>query len=238
MPTRFERLHQRLSDPILTLLTLMLSLLLFVIAPMQAAGVITGNHFGYFFGLVLLPAAFLYSRNLFAVGPISLAIALIVAAALLDVGRSSRIDLYLDSAAWLIAGLALSVVVARAVFGLGRVTYHRVVGAILLYLSIGLVFVALFGFVALSVPDAFTNLATLKGDFAIAGNLIYFSFVTLTTTGYGDIAPLHPYARGLANIEAIIGQIYPATLLARLVTLELAQKRSSLTRSSPRDHGS
>ncbi len=48
-----------------------------------------------------------------------------------------------------------------------------------------------------------------KGDFAIAGDLIYFSFVTLTTTGYGDIAPLHPYARGLANIEAIIGQIYP-----------------------------
>jgi hypothetical protein len=227
MPARFERLHQRLGDPILTLLTLMLSFLLFVIGPMQAAGVITGNYFGYFFGLALLPAAFLYSRNLFAVGPIALAIALVVAAALLDMERFSRIDLYLDSAAWLIAGLALSVVVARAVFGAGRVTYHRIVGAVLLYLNIGLVFVALYGFVALSIPDAFTNLATLKGDFAIAGNLIYFSFVTLTTTGYGDIAPLHPYARSLANVEAIIGQIYPATLLARLVTLELAHERGS-----------
>ena len=222
MTTRFEHLHQRLSDPILTLLTLMLSFLLFVIGPMQTAGVITGNHFGYFFGLVLVPAAFLYSRNLFAAGPIGVAIALVVATALLDVQRFSRIDLYLDSAAWLIAGLALSVVVARAVFGSGRVTYHRVVGAVLLYLIIGLVFVALFGFVALSIPDAFTNLATLEGDFAVAGNLIYFSFVTLTTTGYGDIAPVHPYARSLANVEAIIGQIYPATLLARLVTLELA----------------
>ncbi|HEY2800298.1 MAG TPA: potassium channel family protein [Chthoniobacterales bacterium] len=227
MATRLERLQQRLKDPILTLLTLMLSFLLFVIAPLQAADVVTGNHFGYFFGLALLPAAFLYSRNLFAVAPILLAIALVVAAALLDAGWSSRIDLYLDSAAWLIAGLALSVVVARAVFEPGRVTYHRVVGAVLLYLNIGLIFVALFGFVALSVPDAFTNLATLKGDFAIAGNLIYFSFVTLTTTGYGDIAPLHPYARSLANIEAIIGQIYPATLLARLVTLELAHERRS-----------
>src|SRR6476661_5858960 len=48
------------------------------------------------------------------------------------------------------------------------------------------------------------------------------SFVTLTTIGYGDVVPLHPYARGLANVEAIIGQLYPATLLARLVTLELA----------------
>ena len=112
-------------------------------------------------------------------------------------------------------------------FGPWRITFHRVVGAVLLYLIIGLTFVALYGFVALAAPNAFTNLPALQGDFAVAGNLIYFSFVTLTTTGYGDIAPLHPYARSLANVESIIGQIYPATLLARLVTLELAHERGS-----------
>jgi len=222
---RYRKLHQRLSDPILTLLTLMLSFLLFVIGPMQAAGILSGKQFGYFFALVLIPAAFLYSRNLLVAIPIAISIALVVAAALLEV--SSRIDVYADSAAWLIAGLALSVVVARAVFGAGRVTYHRIVGAVLLYLIMGLVFVALYGFVALAESNAFTNLPALQGDFAIAGNLIYFSFVTLTTTGYGDIAPLHPYARSLANVEAIIGQIYPATLLARLVTLEIGNKGRS-----------
>lgn len=221
----FDRLHKRLSDPLLTALTLMLSFLLFVLGPMQAAGVVTGQHFGYCFALVLLPAAFMYSRSLLIAAPIGVAIALVVTAALLDFERSPRTDLYLDSTAWLIAGVTLSVVVARAVFGPGRITYHRVVGAVLLYLIIGLTFVALYGFVALRAPAAFTNLPTLHGDFAIAGNLIYFSFVTLTTTGYGDIAPLHPYARSLANVEAIIGQIYPATLLARLVTLELAHNR-------------
>jgi Ion channel len=225
MPERLDRLLQRLSDPLLTVLTLMLSFLLFVIGPMQAAGVVTGQHFGYFFGVVLLPAAFLYSRNPFIAVPIGIAIAIVVTAALMDFERSPRSDLYLDSMAWLIAGLALSVVVVRAVFGPGRISYHRVVGAVLLYLTIGLIFVALYGFVALVSPQAFTNLPALHGDFAIAGNLIYFSFVTLTTTGYGDIAPLHPYARSLANVEAIIGQIYPATLLARLVTLELAYER-------------
>ncbi len=221
----FDRLHKRLSDPLLTVLTLMLSFLLFVLGPMQAAGVVTGQHFGYCFALVLLPAAFMYSRSLLIAAPIGVAIALVVTAALLDFERSPRTDLYLNSTAWLIAGVTLSVVVARAVFGPGRITYHRVVGAVLLYLIIGLTFVALYGFVALRAPAAFTNLPTLHGDFAIAGNLIYFSFVTLTTTGYGDIAPLHPYARSLANVEAIIGQIYPATLLARLVTLELAHNR-------------
>jgi hypothetical protein len=228
MPTQeYQHLHDRLSDPILTVLTLMLLFLLFVIGPMQSAGIVTGHHFGYFFGLVLVPAGFLSSRNLLAAGANLVAIVIVIATAVLDLERSPRLDLYLDSTAWLVAGLALIVVVARAVFGPGRITFHRVVGAVLLYLSIGLVFVALYAFVALSVPEAFTNLVTRQGDFAIAGNLIYFSFVTLTTTGYGDIAPLHPFARSLANTEAIIGQIYPATLLARLVTLELSEKGGS-----------
>ncbi|HXB77134.1 MAG TPA: potassium channel family protein [Bradyrhizobium sp.] len=64
-------------------------------------------------------------------------------------------------------------------------------------------------------------------NLAIAANLIYFSFVTLTSVGYGDIIPLHPVARSLANIESIIGQLYPATLLARLVTLELEHRHRS-----------
>jgi hypothetical protein len=49
--------------------------------------------------------------------------------------------------------------------------------------------------------------------------LIYFSFVTLTTVGYGDVTPVHPLARSLALMEGLTGQLYPAILLARLVTL-------------------
>jgi hypothetical protein len=210
-------LRERLSDPLLTALTLLLSILLFVMGPLQAAGVVTKFHFGASFGLILIPAAFLVSASMLAVGAILVAVALIITAAILELPQSATADLYLDVAAWLIAGLVFSAVVGRAVFGPGKVTYHRIVGAIFLYLDIGLIFVALFGFVALLVPNAFTNLAPLSGDFA--DKLIYFSFGTITTTGYGDIVAVHPYARSLANVEAIIGSLYPATLLARLVTL-------------------
>src|ERR1700741_1020245 len=102
MSGHFDRLHQRLSDPLLTVLTLMLSFLLFVLAPMQAAGVVTGQHFGYFFALVLLPAAFLHLREPLVSVPMVVAIGLVVAAALLEFEGSPRTDLYLDSAAWLI----------------------------------------------------------------------------------------------------------------------------------------
>lgn len=54
--------------------------------------------------------------------------------------------------------------------------------------------------------------------------MVYFSFVTLTSVGYGDIVPVNPIARALSNLEAIPGPLYLATLLARLVTLELDQR--------------
>lgn len=55
-------------------------------------------------------------------------------------------------------------------------------------------------------------------------SLAYFSFVTLTTLGYGDITPVHPAARMLAVGEALVGQLYPAILLGRLVTLQISSR--------------
>ena len=218
-------LQERYSDPLLTALTIMLAILLFVVGPLQAAGIVAAHHFGIAFGLVLVAAVFIVSGSAVAVIAILAAVVLIVVATVLRLSQPSAIDIYLDAASWLITGVTLSIVVARAVFAPGKVTYHRVIGAVLLYLSIGLIFVALFCFVALRIPNAFTGLGPLRDNLAVAGNLIYFSFVTLTSVGYGDIVPLHPFARGLANVEAIIGQLYPATLLARLVTLQLEGRR-------------
>jgi hypothetical protein len=214
-------LKRRINDQLLIVLTIVLSLLLFVIGPMQANGVISGTTLGVIFGVVLIPATVMVWGNRMAVAAILVALGLVFVAA---IRQGTLLDRYLDAIAWFIAGLTLSIVVARAIFARGKVTYHRVVGGVLLYLTIGLTFVALFGFLLIVEPNTF-NIPAFEGNFSI-GKLIYFSFVTLTTIGYGDIVPLHPYARGLANIEAIIGQLYPATLLARLVSLELVIRRS------------
>jgi len=98
------------------------------------------------------------------------------------------------------------------------------VGAVLLYLLIALTFMALYLFVGLLIPKAFSGIV-FEDNTALASSLIYFSFVTLTTVGYGDIVPIHPIARTLCNLESIFGQLYPATLLARLVTLEVEGRR-------------
>lgn len=226
LPKR-KNLQERYSDPLLTALTVMLTVLLFAVGPMQAAGLAAAHEFGIAFALVLVAAVFVVSGSLIAFAAALLAVGCVVAATVMRHIHPSEIDILLDASAWLLAGVTLIIVVARAVFAPGQINFHRVIGSILLYLSIGLVFVALFCFVAVFEPNAFTGIGPLHDDLAVAGNLIYFSFVTLTSVGYGDIVPLHPYARGLSNVEAIIGQLYPATLLARLVTLELQGRRKS-----------
>jgi hypothetical protein len=139
------------------------------------AGDVEAHHFGIAFSFVLLAAVFIVSISVVAVGAILLAIGLVVCAGMLRAQHPSDIDIYLDAMAWMILGVTLGIVVARAVFALGRVTFHRVVGAVLLYLCIGLVFVSLYCFVALREPKAFSGLPALHDNLAVAGNLIYLN---------------------------------------------------------------
>jgi hypothetical protein len=141
-------------------------------------------------------------------------------------------NLHLLAAAWLVIAATLGVVVTKAVFGPGYITFHRIVGAVLVYLLVAVGFACLFTFIGLSIDGAFNGI-TFADDRSLANKVFYLSFATLTTTGYGDIVPVHPWARSLCNIEAVFGQLYPATLLARLVTLELGEQREQRQHAEP-----
>ena len=122
----------------------------------------------------------------------------------------------------------LSVIVLLQVFREGPITIHRITGAIAVYLLIGLMWSFLYHFIALQSPEAFklpASLGTYTAD-TLQSNLLYFSFVTLTTLGYGDILAVHPLARMLVMLEALTGQLFPAILLARLVSLEILHRNT------------
>lgn len=224
-PRRFSSLREQYGDPLLTLLTIMLMLVMFVVAPLQAAGLMMFQAFGIVVALTMVVAVLILSGSAIASGVILIALAMNIFVILLRLWREPSVfDLHMAAGAWLIVSLTLGWVVARVAFGPGKVNYHRIIGAVLLYLLIALTFVALYTFVGLTDPNAFTGLV-FEDTPAMASRLIYFSFVTLTTVGYGDIVPVHPLARSLCNLEAIAGQLYPATLLARLVTLEMQHRQ-------------
>jgi hypothetical protein len=214
-------LRRKYSDWLLTLLTALLVLMIFVFAPLQAQGIFAFQGFAIAGLLVVIGGAMIISASPTALALMCVALVANVAVFLLRLRDPPwAYNLHLLAAAWLIIAIILGTIVTGAVFRRGRITYHRIVGAVLLYLLIAVGFAALFAFVGLTIPQAFKGVA-FEDDAALASELFYLSFATLTTTGFGDIVPVHPVARSLCNIEAIVGQLYPATLVARLVTLEL-----------------
>lgn len=215
-----RQLRNERSDWLLTVLTGVLILLIFVFAPLQAVGITAFHLFAIGLSLVIIGSMVIISNSPTALILMSTALVANIAVSLLRLYYPVLFHLHVLAGAWLIIACTLGIVVTRAVFRGGRVTYHRIIGAILLYLLIAVAFATLFLFVGLSDHGAIKGI-TFDDDQSLASALFYMSFVTLTSTGYGDIVPVHPLARSLCNIESVIGQLYPATLLARLVTLEL-----------------
>ncbi|MCI0150160.1 potassium channel family protein [Paraburkholderia sediminicola] len=124
----------------------------------------------------------------------------------------------------------LGAVVGIKVFATGHASFDRILGAVALYILIGIVWAEAHQLVNSHIPAAYAGIAhgNARDDRA---TWLYFSFVTLTTVGYGDVTPVAHIARSLAILEALIGQLYPAIVLARLVSLHVAADDSSTSSS-------
>ncbi|MCU0587836.1 MAG: potassium channel family protein [Syntrophobacteraceae bacterium] len=113
------------------------------------------------------------------------------------------------------------------VFEKGPKTGHRVQGAVAVYLMQGVMWASLYQLVEAFLPGSFQIPASPDGSplsrEARDSAFIYFSFVTLTTLGYGDVLAVDPFARSLAMMEALIGQLFPAVLIARIVALQVSE---------------
>jgi hypothetical protein len=113
--------------------------------------------------------------------------------------------------------VALAGIILTRTFGDGEMTNRRTHGAIAGYLLISLIFSLLYHAIYLAGGQATFNGIKLH----VRNEFMYFSFTTLTTVGYGDITPVATSARSLSNMEALVGQLYPAILIARLVSLQI-----------------
>ncbi len=124
----------------------------------------------------------------------------------------------------------LMFLVLTGVMAPGPITFDRIQGAVAVYLLIGFMWAQVYAFLQILVPGCFKLPSGIAGESARSWTFLYFSFITLTTLGYGDILPVHPVARSLAMVEALMGQLYPAILIGGLVSLHI----SSRSERSPR----
>ena len=101
-----------------------------------------------------------------------------------------------------------------------EVTADVIIASVCVYFLIGLMWGFVYSILETLQPGSFL---VAQGQMDRLANFVYYSFVTLTTLGYGDIAPLSAPARSLSALEAIMGQLYIAILIARLVGIHISQ---------------
>ncbi len=224
---RLTHWHDSSREPGLTALLVLETALIFLVIPLTGMGLLPEWVLQVVFAALIISILAVTWHSHAATIAVLVAVGLSAVGTLVWREDPTPLTDWLSAGGRLIAITALSIVIGRVVFGSGRVTFHRVQGAVLLYLNFGLFFFTLYRLMSLLVLNAFGGLPPLGEEFGSGAALLYFSFSTLTTVGYGDIVPLHPLARNLANLEAILGQLYPATLLARLVSLELEHRRQA-----------
>jgi hypothetical protein len=161
-------------------------------------------------------------RRLVTLGQVAVA-AIVVGSLGLGATDAVQRRAVLAALAALLVVAAIAAIVGRLV-GLQVVDRRTVLGAVCCYLLVGTLF-AYVGVVAALDTDPFFA----DGEQATLASLQYFSFTTLTTLGYGDLAPVTRLGRSLAIVEALIGQIYLVTVVALLVgnlTLPAARRRT------------
>jgi hypothetical protein len=216
------------TDRSLSLLLASLVLVIFVIQPLQAAGVGGRLLIAVFFSFMLISGVAVVAKNALTTAVVGgvVIMSLVVHWSRLWLGRGSLAapDALFSS----LFCIVLAVVVMAQVFREGPITSYRIQGAVAFYLLLGLAWAGAYEVIALRWPDAFVpaSSATMSQDVDPTARFVYFSFVTLTTVGYGDVTAVHPFARALVTMEALIGQLFPAILLAWLVSMELYYRQT------------
>ncbi len=204
----------------LFILLIILSVHIFVIIPLGQIGTF-GRVLGYLFYILVITAGlnFLTKRKRYSVIILIASICVILLGTRIFSDKTWVAVLTLFFVIFYCGLLAYMVLLKT--FAQGPITIYRIEGSIVGYLLIGLLFANVYHLIyQLEGVTAFNNLGeTDLRDF------LYFSLTTLTTVGYGDISPAIPISRSLANIESLIGQLYPAILIARLVSMEFTERK-------------
>lgn len=208
------------SDRGLAALLIFLVLYIFIIYPLFGGEDAPGGPVSIVFSLILVAGVVATSsHHAVRAGVVVLAV-IGLASHWLNVILGGRVDHMISAAAAVLFFAMQTWFLSVRVFASpGPANIYHIMGAVAVYLVLGLMWSEAYLFIYLATPSAFSfdPGARTALDPPIS-EMLYFSYVTLTTLGFGDITAVRPIARSLVMLEGLVGQLYPAIVLARLVT--------------------
>lgn len=108
------------------------------------------------------------------------------------------------------------------IFKDGPVNFYRIQGSIIVFIIVGIVYAFLYTLIEALIPASFASTDLTRPLQTSFSQFLYFSFVTMTTLGYGDMIPIGPIAKSFVIAQGMIGLLYPVIMIARLVSMEVA----------------
>lgn len=224
-----ESLTYLSRDHSMSLLLLFLVLTVFIIIPLTINQIFWIRLMAIFISLNFIAGILTITSSVVKriIGVLLTAAVIIVS--LSDDGSSSAMRIA-EHALWIGYFLILGVMLVRRVFANDEGNIFRIQGAIAAYIIFGMMFSFAYMLIYYLDPSSFLISDRIDmTEFSPGYNFVYFSFVTLCTLGYGDITPLSHIAQSASILEAMIGILFPAILIARLVGL--ADSRNNLLKS-------
>jgi hypothetical protein len=211
-------------------LSVFLSLLvvdMFVLTPMVRTGLVLDLASNLLFSILLVAGVIMVVQHRILQWTAGIFVLLAIAVRWAGIVLGTPGLLFWNGVLTLLSIVTFLLIVLWWVYREGPVTGHRVRGAVAAYLLLAVFFSLAYDLIEYVHPGSFTlPLEGTQGIQTRSALFLYFSVVTLTTVGFGDIAAVHPVARSLVMAEALVGQLYPAILLARIVTLQMETRRS------------
>ena len=204
-------------------LTLLISLvLMFLLRPFLEGFVGINLLMDIFFSFVLISGTYAVSekRSIFIAAVVFAAPALLAHWGVYFIKNPSLI--LTGNIFGMLAFAYIAVIILRYLFQAKEVTADIITGAICVYFLIGLMWASAYAILEAFQPGSFQIPQGTGGGMA---HFNYFSFVTLTTLGYGDVTPVGSAARSLSILEAVMGQLYVAVLIARLVGMHIVHTK-------------
>lgn len=215
------------DDRSLTVFLVLLVIYVFVISPEARYSGILGVISSVGLSVILAGGLFAMTRSLPLRALIAAFVSIFLAVHFVWVYSGGWLLIVVERVITFIFAAAMLSVVLWQVYKAGPVTGHRIRGAIAGYLMLAVIYSVIYSLIYVMRPDSFNFSVSpeIRSDYVIQ-DFFYFSVVTLTTLGYGDITPVNPLARTVVMVEAFTGQLYPAILIARLVSLAVDARTS------------
>ena len=208
----------------LSVLLGLLLLCVFILYPMSGSGPLVGIVLQALLSLILISGAVLIARTRTGLALVSLLAVGIAAIGWIRLASPANWLSVLGLSTWIVFLGMLTAAILIRVFEEGSINVHRIQGAVAAYLLLGVIWSGCYRVVIAFDSGAFSP-AAIGDEGTLMSRLVYFSFATLTTVGYGDVTAVDTAARSLAMLEALTGQLFPAVLIARLVSMEVSHRK-------------